>query len=54
MATVFSIGYLEHFLPLYDHWASLVWYDSPDKIRRLQGMSMEQLTGAVSEYSLNV
>ncbi len=37
------------FLPLYDHWASLVWYDSPDKIRRLQGMSMEQLTGAVSE-----
>ncbi|MEX9607224.1 3-demethoxyubiquinol 3-hydroxylase [Providencia huaxiensis] len=37
------------FLPLYDNWASLVWYDSPAKIRRLQGMSMEQLTGAVSE-----
>ncbi|MEQ4780254.1 3-demethoxyubiquinol 3-hydroxylase [Providencia huaxiensis] len=36
------------FLPLYDNWASLVWYDSPAKIRRLQGMSMEQLTGAVS------
>lgn len=37
------------FLPLYDNWASLVWYDSPAKIRRLQGMSMEQLTGAISE-----
>ncbi|MGG4607724.1 3-demethoxyubiquinol 3-hydroxylase [Providencia sp. Me31A] len=37
------------FLPLYDHWASLVWYDSPAKIRRLQGMSMEQLTGVISE-----
>ncbi|USR65947.1 3-demethoxyubiquinol 3-hydroxylase [Providencia stuartii] len=37
------------FLPLYDNWASLVWYDSPAKIRRLQSMSMEQLTGAVSE-----
>ncbi|HGD3535590.1 TPA: 3-demethoxyubiquinol 3-hydroxylase [Providencia stuartii] len=37
------------FLPLYDHWASLVWYDSPAKIRRLQSMSMEQLTGAITE-----
>lgn len=37
------------FLPLYDNWASLVWYDSPAKIRRLQAMSAEQLTGAVSE-----
>ncbi|MEW2738787.1 3-demethoxyubiquinol 3-hydroxylase [Providencia sp. PROV130] len=37
------------FLPLYDNWASLVWYDSPAKIRRLQGMSMEQLMGAISE-----
>ncbi|HHD7739383.1 TPA: 3-demethoxyubiquinol 3-hydroxylase [Providencia rettgeri] len=37
------------FLPLYDNWASLVWYDSPAKIRRLQGMSMEQLTGAIAE-----
>lgn len=37
------------FLPLYDNWASLVWYDSPAKIRRLQSMSMEQLTGAISE-----
>ena len=37
------------FLPLYDNWASLVWYDSPAKIRRLQSMSMEQLTGAITE-----
>ncbi|MDR2227345.1 MAG: 2-octaprenyl-3-methyl-6-methoxy-1,4-benzoquinol hydroxylase [Providencia sp.] len=37
------------FLPLYDNWASLVWYDSPAKIRRLQSMSMEQLTSAISE-----
>lgn len=37
------------FLPLYDNWASLVWYDSPAKIRRLQSMSMEQLTSAVTE-----
>ncbi|MEX5411017.1 3-demethoxyubiquinol 3-hydroxylase [Atlantibacter hermannii] len=31
------------FLPLYDHWASLVWYDKPARIRQLQSMSMEQL-----------
>lgn len=37
------------FLPLYDNWASLVWYDSPAKIRRLQTMSMEQLTDAIVE-----
>ena len=37
------------FLPLYDNWASLVWYDSPAKIRRLQSMSMEQLTEAITE-----
>ncbi|MCW2255908.1 2-octaprenyl-3-methyl-6-methoxy-1,4-benzoquinol hydroxylase [Providencia alcalifaciens] len=37
------------FLPLYDNWASLVWYDSPAKIRRLQSMSMAQLTSAITE-----
>lgn len=37
------------FLPLYDNWASLVWYDSPAKIRRLQSMSMVQLTSAITE-----
>jgi len=31
------------FLPLYDNWASLVWYDKPARIRQLQSMSMEQL-----------
>lgn len=37
------------FLPLYDNWASLVWYDSPAAIRRLQSMSMAQLTDAITE-----
>lgn len=31
------------FLPLYDHWASLVWYDSPRRIRQLQTLTMRQL-----------
>ncbi|WP_312624445.1 3-demethoxyubiquinol 3-hydroxylase [Scandinavium sp.] len=31
------------FLPLYDNWASLVWYDTPARIRQLQSMSLEQL-----------
>ncbi len=31
------------FLPLFDKWASLVWYDTPARIRQLQGMSMPQL-----------
>ncbi len=31
------------FLPLFDQWASLVWYDSPARIRQLQAMSMKQL-----------
>ncbi|WJW82582.1 3-demethoxyubiquinol 3-hydroxylase [Moellerella wisconsensis] len=35
------------FLPLYDNWASLVWYDSPAKIRQLQAMSMPQLSQAI-------
>ncbi len=26
------------FLPLYDSWASLVWYDSPQRIRQLQAV----------------
>jgi 2-octaprenyl-3-methyl-6-methoxy-1,4-benzoquinol hydroxylase len=33
------------FLPLFDNWASLVWYDTPARIRQLQGMSMAQLAG---------
>ncbi|MFS1537873.1 MAG: 3-demethoxyubiquinol 3-hydroxylase [Candidatus Phlomobacter fragariae] len=31
------------FLPLFDHWACLVWYDKPARIRQLQAMSLEQL-----------
>lgn len=31
------------FLPLYDRWATLVWYDSPQRIRQLQALSMAQL-----------
>ncbi|MFP3013281.1 MAG: FAD-dependent monooxygenase [Arsenophonus sp. NC-QC1-MAG3] len=31
------------FLPLFDYWACLVWYDKPARIRQLQGMSLEQL-----------
>ncbi|CAI2404791.1 2-octaprenyl-3-methyl-6-methoxy-1,4-benzoquinol hydroxylase [Serratia ficaria] len=31
------------FLPLYDQWASLVWYDSPQRIRQLQAMPPAQL-----------
>lgn len=31
------------FLPLFDNWASLVWYDKPARIRQLQAMSMAQL-----------
>jgi 2-octaprenyl-3-methyl-6-methoxy-1,4-benzoquinol hydroxylase len=31
------------FLPLYDRWASLVWYDSPQRIRQLQALPMAQL-----------
>lgn len=30
-------------LPLFDNWASLVWYDAPARIRQLQAMSMAQL-----------
>ena len=31
------------FLPLYDNWASLVWYDTPARIRQLQSLTMTQL-----------
>ncbi|MHA7847914.1 3-demethoxyubiquinol 3-hydroxylase [Serratia sp. D1N4] len=31
------------FLPLYHQWASLVWYDSPARIRQLQALPLEQL-----------
>ncbi|MEH0876660.1 3-demethoxyubiquinol 3-hydroxylase [Pectobacterium cacticida] len=31
------------FLPLFDRWGTLVWYDSPSRVRQLQAMSLAQL-----------
>ena len=31
------------FLPLFDRWASLVWYDAPARIRQLQSLPMARL-----------
>lgn len=36
------------FLPLFDNWASLVWYDTPARIRQLQAMNMFQLQKAIA------
>lgn len=36
------------FLPLFDDWASLVWYDSPQRIRQLQALPMAQLEREIS------
>ena len=38
------------FLPLFDRWASLVWYDSPARIRQLQAMSMPQLQKEIEAH----
>ena len=38
------------FLPLFDNWASLVWYDTPARIRQLQGMTMEQLGREIAHH----
>lgn len=38
------------FLPLFDHWASLVWFDSPQRIRQLQAMSMAQLSQEIAAF----
>jgi len=38
------------FLPLFDNWASLVWYDKPARIRQLQGLSMEQLHREIAQH----
>ncbi|EPH0463788.1 3-demethoxyubiquinol 3-hydroxylase [Klebsiella quasipneumoniae] len=38
------------FLPLFDNWASLVWYDTPARIRQLQGMSMPQLQQEIARH----
>lgn len=36
------------FLPLFDNWASLVWYDTPARIRQLKTMTMPQLAKAIA------
>ncbi len=36
------------FLPLFDNWASLVWYDTPQRIRKLQAMTLSQLKSAIA------
>lgn len=38
------------FLPLFERWASLVWYDSPERIRQLQAMTMAQLGREISSH----
>ncbi|ROP59226.1 2-octaprenyl-3-methyl-6-methoxy-1,4-benzoquinol hydroxylase [Enterobacter sp. BIGb0383] len=38
------------FLPLYGEWASLVWYDTPARIRQLQSMSMPQLQQEIERH----
>ncbi|MDP9703825.1 MULTISPECIES: 3-demethoxyubiquinol 3-hydroxylase [unclassified Rahnella] len=37
------------FLPLFDNQASLVWYDSPQRIRYLKTLNMQQLTTEVMQ-----
>ncbi|WP_075180681.1 3-demethoxyubiquinol 3-hydroxylase [Pantoea sp. 1.19] len=37
-------------LPLFGHWASLVWYDRPARIRQLQAMSMPQLQQEIANH----
>ncbi|MEH2919884.1 3-demethoxyubiquinol 3-hydroxylase [Samsonia erythrinae] len=36
------------FLPLFDRWASLVWYDNPQRIRQLQSMPLAQLDNEIA------
>lgn len=38
------------FLPLFDRWASLVWYDAPARIRQLQTLSMPQLQAEIVKH----
>lgn len=37
------------FLPLWDNWASLVWYDSPARLRQLMALPMSQLTQEITQ-----
>ncbi len=48
-AAVYANG-AARFLPLFDDWASLVWYDAPARIRQLQGLSMTQLQVEINQH----
>ena len=37
------------FLPMFDNYASLVWYDSPDELKRLSTLNAAQLKQAIIE-----
>lgn len=38
------------FLPLFENWASLVWYDTPARIRQLQSLTMPQLQREIAAH----
>lgn len=38
------------FLPLFGNWASLVWYDTPARIRQLQTLNMAQLEQEIARH----
>lgn len=38
------------FLPLFNNWASLVWYDKPARLRQLQSLSMPQLSKEIKNH----
>ncbi|HEY2452772.1 MAG TPA: 3-demethoxyubiquinol 3-hydroxylase [Scandinavium sp.] len=37
------------FLPLFESWASLVWYDTPARIRQLQSLPLDQLEREIAQ-----
>lgn len=46
----FTPGGPRAFLPLFDNRASLVWYDTPARIRQLQALSMPQLEREIAQH----
>ena len=38
------------FLPLFDNWASLVWYDTPARVRQLQSLTLPQLQQEIGRH----
>ncbi len=49
LAAVYANG-AARLLPLFDDWASLVWYDAPARIRQLQSLSMTQLQVEINQH----